>query len=275
METNTTISRKILAHKSIVLNSNKTIFGKPLEKTMADLAVQAPPKKRCKTSHKGSSSTKNGGFSMIIGHADVWVDKILPFIGPGSFFFVAMVNKRMRDLYKIYFASLQESDIPLEEWSKTRISDYHTTDRAILFNASCLKFAHENGCPFIWYYSGNWCAVARAGQLDVLKHAHEHGAQFLWNERACSEAARAGQLDVLKYAHEHGSRWDSQTCANAVKGGHLEILKYALEHGCPCGVDAWLNAEESGCSKTLQYLRRNWLPGYRKTINRPGAQGNY
>ena len=63
--------------------------------------------------------------------------------------------------------------------------------------SECLKYAHENGCP--------------------------------WDEKACSNAALFGHLECLKYLHENECPWDKETCSGAAEKGHLECLKYAHE----------------------------------------------
>ena len=49
--------------------------------------------------------------------------------------------------------------------------------------------------------------------LDCLKYAHENGCP--WNENTCAKAATNGHLDCLKYAHENGCPWDRNTCYGA------------------------------------------------------------
>ena len=90
----------------------------------------------------------------------------------------------------------------------------------------CLKYAHENGCP--WEYT--YHTAAENGHLDCLKYAHENGCT--WDEDTCSSAASNGHLDCLKYAHENGCTWDEDTCRYAAENGHLNCLKYAHENDC-------------------------------------------
>jgi len=100
----------------------------------------------------------------------------------------------------------------------------------------CLKYAHENGCPWDKRTCDN---TARYGHLDCLEYAHERGCP--WDEVTCEEAAKYGHLECLKYARENGCPWDEKTCMNAAEYGHLECLKYACAHGCP-GSDRYAEA---------------------------------
>ena len=58
----------------------------------------------------------------------------------------------------------------------------------------CLKYAHENGCP--------------------------------WDKKACKATVGNGHLECLKCAHENGCPWDKITFYRAAKKGDLECLKY-------------------------------------------------
>jgi len=69
-----------------------------------------------------------------------------------------------------------------------------------------------------------------SGHLECLKYAHEQGCP--WDEETCEYAATNGDLECLKYAREHGCPWDDWTCMRAAEYGHLECLKYAHEQGC-------------------------------------------
>ena len=45
------------------------------------------------------------------------------------------------------------------------------------------------------------------GHLECLKYAHENGCP--WNEDTCSNAAKNGHLECLKYLHENRCPWDN------------------------------------------------------------------
>lgn len=78
----------------------------------------------------------------------------------------------------------------------------------------------------------DWLTMAaNGGHLECLKYAHENGCP--WDIFTCADAAHGGHMQCLKYAHEQGCPWDADTCSMATLGGHLECLKYAQENGCP------------------------------------------
>ncbi|ATZ81196.1 ankyrin repeat domain-containing protein [Bodo saltans virus] len=119
----------------------------------------------------------------------------------------------------------------------------------------CLKYAHENGCPC----DINTCLnAAYYGQLECLKYAHENGCP--WNANTCLYAAQNGHLECLKYAHDNGCPWNKWTCEIAAQNGHLECLKYLHENGCHWSKDTYRFAKRNGHLECVQYARENGCP---------------
>jgi hypothetical protein len=116
----------------------------------------------------------------------------------------------------------------------------------------CLKYAHENGCP----WDEDICRIAaRGGYLECLEYAHTHDCP--WDKRTCASAAFFGHLECLKYAHEHGCPWNELTCEFAAAVGSLACLKYAHEHGCPW--DHW-TCEWASNEACLEYAIAHGCP---------------
>jgi hypothetical protein len=47
--------------------------------------------------------------------------------------------------------------------------------------------------------------AAAKGHIECLKYAHENGCP--WKEDTCTQAALGGHIECLKYAHENGCHW--------------------------------------------------------------------
>jgi len=63
------------------------------------------------------------------------------------------------------------------------------------------------------------------GQLDCLKYAHENGCP--WDENTCKRAAINGHLACLTYAHENGCPWDKQECLRlATEYRNIDCIEY-------------------------------------------------
>jgi len=140
---------------------------------------------------------------------------------------------------------------------------------AVKGHLDCLKYAHENGCP----WDKDTCALAaKNGHLDCLKYAHENGCP--WDEDTCASAAVNGHLDCLKYAHENGCPWDEYTCRVAATRGHLDCLKYAHENGCPWDKSTCASAAENGYLDCLKYAHENGCPWDKDTCRVAAANGH-
>ena len=55
--------------------------------------------------------------------------------------------------------------------------------------------------------------ATESGHLECLKYAHENGCP--WDEDTCSYAADNGYLECLKYAHENGCPSENSGCSES------------------------------------------------------------
>lgn len=62
------------------------------------------------------------------------------------------------------------------------------------------------------------------GHLECLKYLHENGCP--WDEWSCYFAASCGYLDILKYLHENNCPYDKEICLKKAK--NQEIKNYTL-----------------------------------------------
>jgi hypothetical protein len=63
------------------------------------------------------------------------------------------------------------------------------------------------------------------GYLDCLKYAHENGCP--WNEYTCMRAAKGGHLHCLIYLYENGCPLDKKECLTvANRYNNAECIKY-------------------------------------------------
>eukprot|EP00957_Ditylum_brightwellii_P032049 2430349-Ditylum_brightwellii.AAC.1 len=76
----------------------------PLEDDRKVVAMEVPV--------ADSYSFKQLDDPSLMGHKDIWVNGILPFLGPGCFVYVALVCKKYKENYLAFFSRLEEEKIP-------------------------------------------------------------------------------------------------------------------------------------------------------------------
>ena len=102
---------------------------------MDDL-ILAPPAKRRKADPQHDSC--------LLDQTDVWVNQILPFVGPGHYVFVAGVNSTMKNLYEVYFASLKSTPKIITDEALVSMAPCHTSDRAVFSSVSCFEYWYQD-----------------------------------------------------------------------------------------------------------------------------------
>ena len=79
--------------------------------------------------------------------------------------------------------------------------------RSIQGHLDCLKYAHENGCP--WKYANIHAQMQHTMAIQIALSMLMRMAVRGMKD-TCADAAYKGHLDCLKYAHENGCPWDER-----------------------------------------------------------------
>lgn len=129
----------------------------------------------------------------------------------------------------------------------------------------CLRFLHENGCP---WNEETPRTCARLGQIKSLKFALERGC--LYDNELLHAAAAGGSLKCIKYLVEDQLLLlDEKVFLCALLKGNIACIKYLLDQGCPCACgDLEYNSEFSDIApRYTQYMpcaefavMRGWQP---------------
>jgi hypothetical protein len=68
-------------------------------------------------------------------------------------------------------------------------------------------------------------SAVKNGNLECLKYAHENGCP--WDEYTCNYAVESEHLECLKYAYENGCPCDKEKIYILAKeNNHLDCLEY-------------------------------------------------
>lgn len=116
------------------------------------------------------------------------------------------------------------------------------------------------------------CAVAAAGNLDLLQEMREEG--FLFNGETCATASYFGHLECLQYMHEGGVSWDFSVYVSTADAGHLQCMRYAHEQGLDWDAKVCAVAALSGNLDCLQYAHANGCPWDVNTTNQSALNGH-
>ena len=167
--------------------------------------------------------------------------KILDSLSQDEIELLSRTNRYMRNYLKTYLKNMLSLEyfakkLSLLKYVHTQVEDVWNTSMAAYAasnmedDTECLKYLHENGCPWDKFT----CKMsASRGNIRCLKYAHENGCP--WDEEAYLYAALEGRLGCLQYLHDSGcpQPWTKKTCYEAAAKGSLDILKCAHENGVP------------------------------------------
>ena len=139
----------------------------------------------------------------------------------------------------------------------------------------CFKYLHENGCP--WENETLLEAqnlAAEHGYLECLKYIHENGCPLNW--QAAKSAATFGHLECLKYLHENGcdKEWSSFTYGFTQRANNFECLKYLHNNRCPWDERVTEDAAFIGKLECLKYLHENGCPWNERATRQAAGNGH-
>ena len=97
---------------------------------------------------------------LFLDHTDLWVSRILPFLGPGHYMFVAGINHQFKELYQEYFSKIQK--IPKVHFVlENNIYDYAARPALVTSTFYSAAF-YSLSCAKLW-------KIARAREEEVFR----------------------------------------------------------------------------------------------------------
>jgi hypothetical protein len=187
-------------------------------------------------------------------HAGI-LQRVLDYVGPGHWCFVAEVCGQWRDLYKkVASTELKTTDLYPQNiicvphmtlYSSVFASPSRVRLRKPWHGLECrtrayqraagrhadidtLRAAQELGMPFT---EAVMEGAAHCNTLAVVDFLHAQGCP--WGFDVFEFAAARGDLNICAYLHAEGCPWSAMTCEYAAIKGHANILRWLREHGCP------------------------------------------
>lgn len=248
---------------------------------------------------------------LLLTKPDLWLNGILPFLGPGHFILVGGTCQQLRELYQTYVSKLDpEKDLPMVKerargryrrklYERRRAGASDTFYGIVFSNLGCAKYwnritkvgkdrmesyivceiSARIGCleVYRWAHQSGFplCgmrAAAQNGHVEIVQYAHETGSLYL--EDTCLQAAKHGHVKVLQYAHKNGCSWDEDTCNTAAMYGHMDCLQYAHKNGCPWSKHTCDLAAQGGHLEILKYAHDNGCPWDETTCSEAAHYGH-
>jgi hypothetical protein len=210
------------------------------------------------------------------------LQRVLNYVGPGHWCFVAEVSSWWSTLYKTIAS--RDVDSSTRPWIKISCVPQMTLYSAVCASPARVRHAqaHKLECTTTNFES----AAGMFADVATLKAAHELGmyyesaaamagavqcntlevVQFLraqgcwWSNILSYTAAARGDLAVCAYLHADGCGWSMVTAERAARHTHTETLRWLREHGCPWYKGRMpLVAAESGSVDMMLYLREEGI----------------
>jgi hypothetical protein len=206
--------------------------------------------------------------------------RVLDYVGPGHWCFVAEVSSLWRELYSKVTSS---SAFRFTGSEDSFYSIPQVTLMSVMVSISRVRFAHAHGldCATVTYER----AAGMHADIATLAAAHELGmsyseasvegaarrnklavVQFLCAQgcplsaSVYNAAAGRGDIDMCAYLHSEHCPWSDFTCVTAVVNGYSDTLRWLHEHGCEWHADLiHLAAAWSGSVDTMVCLQQQGL----------------
>lgn len=132
--------------------------------------------------------------------------------------------------------------------------DYGTSIKILVYLAkhgllSCLKFAHETGCP---WNSSVGLAATDNGNHEVLEYVLSHGCAYNYQMR--ESAVKNGSVKCLEYIDHHYTQVSEADLDLAIQYNQTDCIKYIVGRGVLKALPPWALSPSRCKPELLEYL---------------------
>jgi hypothetical protein len=194
------------------------------------------------------------------------LQRVLDYVGPGHWRFVAEVNSLWRGLY----TRVASREMPLiGSRRKVTYAPQMTLFSAVFASPSRVMLAQPHGldCTTAKYQR----AAGMYADIATLEAAHELGMPYTTG--VMEGAARCNELAVVQFLRAQGCSLDHQVFEGAAAGGRIAMCTYLLAEHCAWNQRACAAAGRNGHGSTLRWLREHGCPWDTYGIPLAVAQG--
>jgi hypothetical protein len=194
--------------------------------------------------HAQDSSTADNSYPLL--NFGI-VQTVISYVGSGHHLYVAVVNRRWKELY----ASLEKQLTVNDEYGQRTVtcSSQRTLHSSVFASPSRVQLAHNCGirCRSAAYHR----AAGKHANIATLATAHEVGMEY--TAATMAAAAHSNKLADVQHLHTEGCSWPELLLERAAGNRQYELVRWCYEHGCPWDTTkAAYHAAKSGNIEQLQ-----------------------
>jgi hypothetical protein len=187
-------------------------------------------------------------------HQSGILQRVLDYVGPGHWCFVAEVSSLWRDLTNKVTNMFVDDQVV---GSTCRVNCYPTTTMfsAVFASPSRLRYAQarELHCTTSRYQH----AAGMYADVATLEAAHALGMPYTYS--TIVGAARLNTLDVVQFLHAQGCPWGYKVYSAAARRGHTALCAHLHAEQCPLTLTNCEEAALKALDSTMNWLQeRPW-----------------
>jgi hypothetical protein len=208
--------------------------------------------------------------------ADI-LQRVLGYVGPGHWCFVAEASRLWREMYaKVSDCEVQvvrlQTKITCVPQMTLFSAGFASPSRVRLAKARelpCTTAAYQQAAGMhadvatmeaavelgMSYTEATMEGAARCNKLAVVQFLHTLGCP--WDTRVFNAAAARGDIALCAYLRSEQCPWTEKTCDKAILKGHVSTLSWLREHGCPWNLGmSHLYAAQGGSIDMMVYVQQ-------------------
>jgi hypothetical protein len=168
-------------------------------------------------------------YSSIPLQQPVILRRVLDYVGPGHWCFVAEVSSLWRDLYSEVPSRELQAIARFGETKTITCVPQMTISSAVFETPARVRFAAAHGldCTSVP------CQHAAGMHADVAPLEAAHGLGMPYKNPVMEGAARCNQLAVVQFLHAQGCKLDRTLFDLAAGRGHTAMCAYLHAERCP------------------------------------------
>jgi hypothetical protein len=199
----------------------------------------------------------------------VLVQRVLDYIGPGRWCFVAEVSSMWRECYARVASREMQALASGEASGVISCVPQMTLSSEVFATPSQVRYAAGRGLCL----ATDVCLYAAGMHADIatLQAARETGMPYTY--RSIDGAVRCNKLATVQFFRAQGCPWGYSVFNLAAARGHTAMCAYLHAERCPWSSDTCAAAAVNGHDSTLRWLREHGCPWNAAKIHTAAAQG--